>query len=70
MLVLLPVVVLVLAFMAFCYYQLATHPAKVLPKPVWAIVILVGHLPGGIIYLAVERLGKAERRSGPGLSWM
>lgn len=49
---LLAVIVLGPAFAAFCYYQLAMHPTKVQPKPVWAIVILVGnrprwdHLPG------------------------
>ena len=61
---LLAVIVLGLAFMAFCYYQLAMHPTKVLPKPVWAIVILVGNLLGGIIYLAVERLGEEDHGSG------
>ena len=35
MLGLLTVIVLGLAFMAFCYYLLAMHPAKVPPKPVW-----------------------------------
>jgi hypothetical protein len=64
MLGLLPVIVLGLAFMAFCYYQLAMHPTKVLPKPVWAIVILVGNLLGGIIYLAVERLSEKDHGSG------
>jgi hypothetical protein len=32
------------------------HRAKVLPKPAWAILILVGSLLGRIAYLAVERL--------------
>ena len=50
------VIVLDAAWLAFCYYQLIRYPAKVLPKPVWAILILVGSLLGGIAYLAVERL--------------
>ena len=50
------VIVLDGAWLAFCYYQLARYPARTLPKPVWAILILVGSLLGGLLYLAVERL--------------
>ncbi len=62
MLGLLPVIVLGLVFMAFCYYQLARYPAKALPKWAWAIVILIACPLGGIIYLAVERLREEDRR--------
>lgn len=57
------VIVLDVAWLAFCYYQLIRYPAKVLPKPTWAILILVSSLLGGLAYLAAERWG--DQHSNP-----
>ena len=56
----LPVVALLLAFVAFCYVELLRRPAKLLPKPVWAVVILAQIPLGGICYLI---LGRGERQA-------
>jgi ABC-2 type transport system ATP-binding protein len=57
----LPIAALLLAFIAFCYVELVRRPAKLLPKPLWALVILAQIPLGGICYLI---LGRGERHAG------
>ena len=54
----LPIAALLLAFVAFCYAELVRRPAKLLPKVVWALVIVAQIPLGGIGYLI---LGRGER---------
>jgi ABC-2 type transport system ATP-binding protein len=55
----LPIVVLAVGFEAFCATELVRRPAKVLPKLVWALILL--EIPwGGICYLI---FGRAEQPS-------
>ncbi len=53
-----PVAILLLAFVAGCLTQLVRRPARYLPKPVWALIILAQIPLGGIVYLVV---GRGER---------
>jgi ABC-2 type transport system ATP-binding protein len=56
----LPIAALLLAFVAVCYVELIRRPAKLLPKAVWALVILAQIPLGGICYLI---LGRGERHA-------
>ena len=60
--VLVPVLALALALIGFCYVELARRPAKLLPKPVWAVVIVVSIPFGAILYLVA---GRGERTPAP-----
>jgi ABC-2 type transport system ATP-binding protein len=60
--VLVPILVLGLALIGFCYGQLARRPAKLLPKPVWAVLIVVSIPFGAILYLVA---GRGERPIAP-----
>jgi len=51
-----PILVLLLAFIAYCLVDLARHPVKYLPKWAWALIICLFSVPiGGIVYLIVGR---------------
>jgi hypothetical protein len=52
---LLPLVVLGLAFIAYCLYDLSRSPAQHLPKWAWALLICLSVPLGGIVYLLVGR---------------
>jgi ABC-2 type transport system ATP-binding protein len=54
----LPLAALLLAFLAFCFVELVRRPARYLPKPVWALIVLVQIPLGGIVYLII---GRGER---------
>ncbi len=56
----LPIAALLLAFIALCYVELVRRPAKLLPKVVWAVIIVAQIPLGGICYLI---LGRGERRA-------
>ncbi|MFG2043673.1 ATP-binding cassette domain-containing protein [Dactylosporangium sp. NPDC048998] len=51
----LPIAALLLAFIMFCYAQLIRRPARYLPKPVWALIILAQIPLGGVVYLIIGR---------------
>lgn len=51
----LPVVLVVVAFIAFCLYDLTRSDVRWLPKWVWALIILLSIPFGGIVYLAIGR---------------
>lgn len=53
---LLPIVLLMLAFDAYCLVDLSRSRVRHLPKWAWALVIVVVSAPiGGVIYLAAGR---------------
>jgi len=52
---LIPVLVLLLAFVVFCWIDIGRHDVKYLPKWAWAIICFVSIPLGGIIYLIVGR---------------
>ncbi|WP_222932845.1 PLDc N-terminal domain-containing protein [Nocardia yunnanensis] len=52
---LVPLVVVAVAFVGFCWYDLSRSRVKYLPKWVWAIICLISIPLGGIIYLIVGR---------------
>ncbi|WP_328601825.1 PLDc N-terminal domain-containing protein [Nocardia terrae] len=58
---LVPLAVVGLAFVGFCWYDLSRSRVKYLPKWLWAIVCLVSIPLGGIIYLVVGRDGVTDR---------
>ncbi|MEC3917733.1 hypothetical protein [Nocardia sp. CDC160] len=58
---LIPLIVVGLAFVGFCWYDLSRARVKYLPKWVWAIICLISIPLGGIIYLVVGRDGVADR---------
>jgi hypothetical protein len=52
---LLPVLLLMLAFVGYCLVDLARHEVRYLPKWAWAIICLVSVPLGGIVYLLAGR---------------
>lgn len=50
-----PLVILAVAFVGYCLFDLATHDVKHLPKWVWVIIVLISIPVGGIVYLLVGR---------------
>jgi hypothetical protein len=57
LLALTPVVLLVIGLVIFCLVDLIRAPAvRYLPKPLWALIILVGSTPlGAVLYLVLGR---------------
>jgi hypothetical protein len=55
---LVPVILIVLAFVVYCLVDLARSPVRYLPKWAWALICLVSVPIGGIVYLVV---GKEHR---------
>ena len=52
---LLPLILLALAFVVYCWVDIYRNDVKHLPKWAWAIITLVSIPIGGIIYLIVGR---------------
>ncbi len=52
---LLPLILLAVAFVAYCLYDLSRSNVRHLPKWAWAIVCIVSVPLGGIIYLTLGR---------------
>jgi len=51
-----PVLVLLLAFVAYCVVDIVRHDVRYLPKWAWIVVCCLVSVPiGGIIYLIVGR---------------
>ncbi len=57
---LIPILVLMVGFAAFCCYDIARHDVKHLPKWAWVIICFVSIPLGGIIYLIVGRDSGAQ----------
>ncbi|MGV9833710.1 PLDc N-terminal domain-containing protein [Nocardia niigatensis] len=58
---LVPLIVVGLGFVGFCWYDLYRTQVKYLPKWAWAIICLISIPLGGIIYLIVGRDGEQVR---------
>ncbi|GAB2513086.1 hypothetical protein [Nocardia heshunensis] len=52
---LVPLVVVAVGFVGFCWYDLSRTRVKYLPKWAWAILCLISIPLGGIIYLVIGR---------------
>jgi hypothetical protein len=52
---LVPVLVLALAFVGYCWYDLSRSQVRYLPKWAWALICLASIPVGGIVYLIVGR---------------
>ena len=52
---LLPLVLLGVAFVGYCLYDLSRHQVRYLPKWAWALVCVLSIPVGGIVYLLVGR---------------
>jgi hypothetical protein len=52
---LVPVIVLAVAFVAYCLVDLARSHVRYLPKWAWALVCLASVPVGGILYLTIGR---------------
>ena len=50
-----PVVLLSLAFVGYCLYDLSRSPVRHLPKWAWALICVASVPLGGIIYLLIGR---------------
>ena len=50
-----PLIVVALAFVGFCLYDISRHDVRYLPKWVWAIICCVSIPVGGIVYLLIGR---------------
>lgn len=53
-----PLVVLSLAFVAYCLFDLYRSEVRYLPKWAWALVCLASVPLGGIVYLVVGRANR------------
>ncbi|MGW4353758.1 hypothetical protein ACWELJ_16905 [Nocardia sp. NPDC004582] len=52
---LVPLIVIAVGFVGFCWYDLSRSQVKYLPTWAWAIICVVSIPIGGIIYLTVGR---------------
>jgi len=52
---LIPVIVLALAFLGYCWFDLSRARVRYLPKWAWALVCLLSIPVGGSVYLLVGR---------------
>ncbi|MFE3187397.1 hypothetical protein ACFXHA_00225 [Nocardia sp. NPDC059240] len=52
---LVPLVVVALGFVGFCWYDISRTRVKYLPKWAWAVLCLISIPLGGIIYLVIGR---------------
>jgi hypothetical protein len=50
-----PLIVVLVAFVGYCAYDIGRHEVRYLPKWVWVIVCCVSIPIGGIVYLLVGR---------------
>lgn len=53
---LLPLVILALAFVGYCLWDLSRSEVRYLPKWAWAVICLISIPLGGIVYLTVGRV--------------
>jgi len=55
-----PVLVLLAAFLAYCFIDLAKSEVQYLPKWVWAIICVISVPLGGVVYLTMGRKPRIE----------
>lgn len=52
---LIPLLIVVLAFLVYCLIDIARHDVKYLPKWAWAVICLASIPVGGVVYLMVGK---------------
>ncbi len=55
LLALIPAIVLGVAWVGFCWYDISRHNVRYLPKWAWALISLLSVPIGGIVYLLAGR---------------
>jgi hypothetical protein len=50
-----PIIIVALAFVVYCWVDIARNDVKHLPKWAWAIIAVVSIPIGGIVYLVIGR---------------
>ena len=50
-----PLVVFVLAWVGYCWYDMSRRKVRHLPKWAWALIVLLSVPVGGIIYFLIGR---------------
>ncbi len=50
-----PVIILALAFVGWCWYDISRREVRYLPKWLWGMICLISIPVGGIVYLLVGR---------------
>jgi hypothetical protein len=50
-----PIIIVALAFVVWCWVDIAKQEVRYLPKWLWAIIVTLSVPMGGIIYLLVGR---------------
>lgn len=50
-----PVIILALAFLAWCWVDISRRNVRHLPKWLWAVICLISIPLGGIVYLLIGR---------------
>ena len=55
-----PLIVVAVAFVAYCLYDLSRSEVQYLPKWAWALICIFSVPMGGIIYLFVGRVPGSE----------
>ena len=50
-----PVIVVALAFVGYCWFDISRNDVRYLPKWAWALICLLSVPMGGIVYLLVGR---------------
>lgn len=52
---LLPLILLAVGWIGYCWYDISRHSVRHLPKWAWALICLLSVPVGGIVYLLVGR---------------
>jgi hypothetical protein len=50
-----PIIIVALAFVVYCWVDIARNDVKHLPKWAWAIIAVISIPIGGIVYLVIGR---------------
>jgi Phospholipase_D-nuclease N-terminal len=50
-----PVIILMVAFVGYCLFDLSRNEVRHLPKWLWAVIVIISIPVGGIIYLLLGR---------------
>jgi hypothetical protein len=53
---LVPLIILAVAFVGYCWFDLSRSEVRYLPKWAWAVICLISIPLGGIVYLTVGRV--------------
>ena len=56
-----PLLLLALAFVGYCLFDLSRSEVRHLPKWAWALICLLSIPIGGIVYLLIGREASADR---------